>query len=110
MMKLNPLLRAMLEDMQSYPTRDNVLPKYQIALQEINLIINKIRQCEGLSCANDYFDQLLEVQTALSVLVYKEKIDEYSSINRFVSDFDRADDARERAYLFDKITKEQLKY
>ena len=102
MATIDPTLEAMLKAMIDLPTRDNVLPKYQILLQKINLILDDIRRCKTLDCAS--------LQAPLSALVYREKINEYSSINNFVSDFDRADDANERAYLFNKTKKENLRY
>ena len=100
------MLKEFLEAMVNYPTRDNVLPKYQIVLQKIREIISWIRECDNKSCAGIYFDQLQDIHSPLAILVFKEKIDEYPSINKFVSDFDRVDDMRLRQYMFDAIKHE----
>ena len=107
MSQINPMLKALLEEMVNYPTRDNVLPKYQIVLQKIEDIFTKIRECSNDELANQYFDQLQEIQSPLAVLVFKENIDEYSRINKFVSDFDRIDDLRLRKYMFNAIKNEE---
>jgi hypothetical protein len=100
------MLKTLLEEMVNYPTRDNVLPKYQIVLQKIEDIFVQIKESKDEELANQYFDQLQEIQSPLAILVFKEKIDEYSRINKFVSDFDRIDDFRLRKYMFNAIKNE----
>lgn len=104
---LDPSLIVLLNEMVNYPTRDNVLPKYQIVLKVINSILSKIQSCVDENEANIYFDLLQEIHSPLAILVFKEKIDEYLSINKFVTDFDRIDDIRFRKYMFNKIKNEK---
>lgn len=89
--------------MVNYPTRDNVLPKYQIVLKKINYILDSIRNCDTEIQADPFFDLLEEIHSPLAILVFKEKIDEYPRINKFVSDFDRIDDQRLRTIMFRDI-------
>ncbi len=103
---LDPMLKVLLEEMVNYPTRDNVLPKYQIVLQKIKAILSKVKECKDALSADKYFDQLQEIHSSLAILVFKEKIDEYSAINRFVRDFDRIDDNRLRKYMFNAVKNE----
>ena len=103
MTHINPVLRTLLEEMVNYPTRDNVLPKYQIVLHKIRDLFHEIKKCKKEEEASHYFDQLQEIQSYLAILVFKENIDEYKRINKFVSDFDRIDDFRMRQYMFNAI-------
>ena len=103
MSKLQPMLQVLLQEMVNFPTRDNVLPKYHIVLKEIQSLLSQIKITDSLISADNFFDQLEEIQSPLSVLVFKEKIDEYPSINKFVRDFDRIDDIRMRKYMFNDI-------
>ncbi len=103
MTNLDPMLKILLDEMVNNPTRDNVLPKYQIVLQKIKEILSKVKECKDESSAGKYFDHLQEIHSFLANLVFREKIDEYPTINRFVSDFDRIDDVRLREYMFKAI-------
>jgi len=102
--------QIMLKQMVDLPTRDNILPKYQIILTKINAILESIAHCDRIECAEQYFDQLLEIHDVLSILVYRVKIDENERINKFVSTFDRVNDSRAREYLFNEIQANDLKY
>lgn len=103
MSKLDPLYQTLLKTMVDYPTRDNVLPKYQIIVQKIDQLFAAIKDCSDQNMANPYFDQLQEIQESLSVLIFKEKIDDYISIDNFVRDFDRIDDDWLRQRMFQEI-------
>lgn len=100
---LDPSLEILLNEMVNYPTRDNVLPKYQMVLKKINSILNEIKNCDSEAQADQFFDLLEEIHSPLAILVFKEKINEYPRINKFVSDFDRIDDQRLRASMFRDI-------
>ena len=103
MSKLDPMYETLLKAMVDYPTRDNVLPKYQIIVQKIDQLFSCIKGCSNFSSANEYFDQLQEMQGPLSVLVFKERIDDYASVDKFVRDFDRIDDMWLRRRMFEQI-------
>lgn len=103
MTEIDSMYQTLLQAMVDYPTRDNVLPKYQIVLNELDAIICKIKKSHDFASANKYFDQLQEIQAPLSRLVFKEKIDDYDSINKFVRDFDRIDDKELRQEMFELI-------
>ena len=103
MTRIDPMYQTLLKTMVDYPTRDNVLPKYQIILNKLDAIMLNIKECRDFEAATQYFDQLEEIQAPLSRLVFKEKIDGYDSINKFVRDFDRIDDKALRENMFELI-------
>lgn len=85
--------------------RDKSLIQLESAslVDEIELVFEKMRSLMSLKDAEVFFELLSQVQLELATLLFKERMDFPDNIRKFVSDFDRVDDVRQRQYLFDKI-------
>jgi hypothetical protein len=68
---------------------------------QIGYIISKIKACETIELAADYFNLLDEIQGALAVLVFEQEIMVPDLLRTFVSNFDNL--AWNKEYLFQEI-------
>jgi len=68
---------------------------------QIGYIISKIKVCETIELATDYFNLLDEMQGTLAVLVFEQEIMLPALLRTFVSNFDNI--AWNKAYLFQEI-------
>jgi hypothetical protein len=69
--------------------------------QKIQYIVSKIKSCETIKAAHDYFVLLEKIQSTLACLVFKEEIGIPTRLRNFVSDFDNLDQDKE--YYFKQI-------
>jgi hypothetical protein len=79
----------------------NLALKLSLLDQKIKYIFSKIKSCEKIDFAVDYFDLLDRTQTVLAKLVFEHEIGIPERLRRFVRDFDNLE--QDRKYYFDKI-------
>lgn len=79
----------------------NLTRTLSLLSQKIRHIILKIKACETVDSAQEYFDLLDKIQSTLACLVFKEEIGIPDKLRNFVSDFDNLEQYKE--YYFNKI-------
>lgn len=77
--------------------------KVLILSHSIGYILSKIKMCDTIESAKDYFDILTEMQAVLATLVFEKEIMIPEILINFVSNFDNIEWNRE--YLFKEIKK-----
>jgi hypothetical protein len=97
------ILLKLLQEIENEPIKTDLLPQLHFIQNEISLFFAKIKTCETLEAANEYFDLLEKIQNTLAILSFKYEIKLPSNLNKFVSDCDRLDDSWLREHLFNKI-------
>jgi hypothetical protein len=79
----------------------NLSRNLSLLSQKIKYIISKIKSCETMKYARDYFVLLEKIQSTLACLVFKENIGIPEHLRNFVSDFDNLEQDKE--YYFKQI-------
>lgn len=76
--------------------------------QKIKYIISKIKSCETLECAHNYFNLLDQIVSTLSCLVHKEEIGISDRLSQFMYNFDNIHENKE--YYFKKIKRGEYSF
>jgi len=95
-------LKNMQEVLESFKS------KFSLFSQTIAYIFDKIKRCNTLQEAHDYFDVLDKIQIGLACLLFKYNIEIPCRLERFVRDFDNFEEAK---YIyFDRIKTGEYKF
>ncbi|HRN77748.1 MAG TPA: hypothetical protein PLU71_00770 [Candidatus Dependentiae bacterium] len=78
-----------------------VSQRLNLMAQNIKYIFSKIKLCENIESAENYFEILDDIQSMLSILVYKYDMGIPDRLWRFMSDFDNFEEAKK--YYFPQI-------
>lgn len=81
---------------------------FSLLSQKIKYIVSKIKNCETLHTAEEYFDLLDRIQGVLARLAFGEEIGIPDRLRKFVSDFDNLEGNKE--YLFEEIRGERYTF
>lgn len=103
-------LQSLLQEIENEQIKSNVLPKLDLLLNEINFLILKIKFCQNAQEAEGYFDLLDKIQLVVATLQHKYGVHLSKSFKKFIVDFGRLHEAKEREQLFNAIKKEHYTY
>lgn len=76
--------------------------------QKIKYVFSKIKSCEAIIDAEEYFILLGEMQTVLALLMFKEELGLPEKLQRFVQDFDNIE--YDKQYYFEKIKSDEYHF
>ena len=76
--------------------------------QKIKYIFTKIKDCESIVTAQDWFILLYNIQGVLGKLVHRHDIGISDRLWRFMDDFDNLEEFK--SYYFDKIKTGEYKF
>ena len=75
-------------------TLENFKSKFSLFSQTVAYIFDKIKTCNSLQEAQNYFEFLDKIQMGLACLLFKYKIELPYRLERFVRDFDNFEEAK----------------
>jgi hypothetical protein len=96
-------LIQIIQDIEVSDDRDFVASAFLLLLEEIKKAISTLEQCKSFSESMEYFDILQKANECVGEAQYIHDLKTGSQLWKFYKDFDRADDARQRKILYDKI-------
>ena len=76
----------------------NLARNLSLLAQKIKYLLEKIKACEALYSAQEYFDLLDDIQSVLAGLVFKEEIGIPDRLRKFVTDFDNLEHVKEAIF------------
>ena len=82
--------------------------KYSLFSQTIAYIFDKIKLCNSLQEAHDYFNYLDKIQMGLACLIFKYNIEIPCRLERFVRDFDNFEEVKD--IYFEQIKTGEYKF
>jgi hypothetical protein len=86
----------------------NLSRNLSLLSQKIKYIVSKIKSCETIKSAHNYFILLEKIQSTLACLVFKEEIGIPIHLRNFVSDFDNIEQDKE--YYFKQIKNGEYRF
>ncbi len=89
-------LETELKDMQQIADTLNI--HFPLLSQKVTYIFSKIKNCETLQEASNYFEMLDKIQSGLACLLYKYDIGMPDRLIRFVQDFDNFEEAKKQYF------------
>jgi hypothetical protein len=86
----------------------NLARNLSLLSQKIKYIISRIKTCETLESADNYFNLLDIIISTLNLLVYKEEIGISDRLSKFMHNFDNIHENKE--YYFKKIKSKEYSF
>ncbi len=103
-MDIDILKSVLSENLDAYDRSVNGIKQCLPAFEkECSDLILEISSCETTADADRIFDQLLDIQTMLSGLLFKRRFDIGKKLEDLTREFDRLDDQYIRDYWFKKF-------
>lgn len=96
---------TLLEEIKSEYGKTSVASKLPLILNELNVLLLKIRFSANLQEANLYFDLLDQIQLVTATLQHNYGIELPSNLKQFIKDFDLLHEVQARKRLFNEIKK-----
>ncbi len=79
----------------------SLIRELSLLSQKIKYVFSKIKACEAIIDAEEYFILLDEIQTTLALLMFKGELGLPEKLKKFVQDFDNIE--YDKQYYFEKI-------
>lgn len=96
-------LATLLNELDYGSNKQDIISKLPILAEKINHIILKIKLCNDITEAEEYFALLERIQSLISRLKFNQEIEIWGTLWKFARDFERIDTQIMQEILFKEI-------